>query len=145
MQSFTEAEKEAIEKEIKDQFNQLISAINQLNAGAWSEYYSKDEFLSTIANTIAGTDYYAARSAWVDSITCYFSMRERQHLEPLEVRVAALTPNLALMTSQEKTEMWLKTGGNIESTHVFTMIWKKEQEGWKILHSHESWVDEQVN
>ena len=141
MKSFTEAEKEAIQKEVQDRFNQLVSAINQLNAGEWSDFYSRDDFLSTIA----GTDYYATRSAWVDSITNYFSMRERQHIEPLEVRVTALTSNIALMTSEEKAEMRLKSGDNIKSRHVFTMIWKKEQDGWKILHSHESWMDEQVN
>jgi len=141
MKSFTEPEKEAIQKEVQDQFNQLVFAINRLNAGAWSDFYSRDDFLSTIA----GTDYYATRSAWVDSITNYFSTRERQHIEPLEVRVTALTSNIALMTSEEKTQMWLKSGDNIKSRHVFTMIWKKEQDGWKILHSHESWMDEPAN
>jgi ketosteroid isomerase-like protein len=112
-----------------------------MNSGEWSKFYSKDEFLSSIA----GTDFYATRSAWVDTITNYFSMRERQHVEPLKVRVTALAPNMALMTSEEKAEMWLKTGNNIKSKHVFTMIWKKEIDGWKILHSHESWMDDQVN
>jgi ketosteroid isomerase-like protein len=141
MKSFTEMEKETIEKEVKDQFNQLVSALNQLNAGAWSEYYSKDEFLSAIV----ATDYYTARSAWVDLITSYFSMREHQHVEPLRVRVTALAPNLALVTSQEKAEMRLKAGEHIESKHVFTMIWRRERGGWKILHSHESWIDEPVH
>lgn len=136
----TEAEKEAIKKEITGQFNQLASTLSQMDAGAWSEYYSKGGFVSAIVST----DYYAKRSAWVDLITRYFSMRERQHVEPLEVRVTALTPSLALMTSEEKSEMWLKNGQYFKSKHVFTMIWKKEQGGWKILHSHESWMDEQV-
>lgn len=131
-------EKETIRKEVTDQFKQLVSAVNKLDAEAWAEYYSKDEFLSTIVST----DYYAARSAWVGLITNYFSMRESQHVEPLEVRVTPLTSDLALMTSEEKTEMRLKSGENFKSKHVFTMIWKREQGGWKILHSHESWMDE---
>lgn len=134
-QTLTEVGKEAIQKEIKNQFNQLISAVNQLNAAAWSENYSKDEFLSTIC----ATDYYASRSAWVDVITKYFSMRERQNMVPAEVRVTPLTPNLALMTSEEYGEILLKEGKNLKHKHVFTMLWKKEQAGWKILHSHESW------
>lgn len=135
--TFTEVEKEAVKKEVKDQFNQLVAALNQKDAGAWSEFYSQDDFLSAIA----GTDYYAKRSVWVDLITNYFSMRERQHVEPLEVRVTPLTPNLALMTSEEKSEMGLKGGKTVKSKHVFTMIWKKEPNGWKIMHSHESWMD----
>lgn len=138
MELLTKTEKETIEKEVKGQFNRLIDAVSQLDAGAWSEYYSKDEFFSAIA----GTAYYPTRNAWVDLITDYFSMRERQHLEPFEVCVNALSPSLALMTSQEKTEMKMKSGEDIRCRHVFTMIWKKEQEGWKILHSHESWVEE---
>jgi len=46
------------------------------------------------------------------------------------------------MTSQEKTEMRLKSDENIKSKHVYTLIWKKEQGGWKIIHSHESWITE---
>ncbi|HEY3275501.1 MAG TPA: nuclear transport factor 2 family protein [Syntrophorhabdaceae bacterium] len=138
--TFTEGEKETVRKEVKDQFNQLISAVNQSNADAWSKYYSKDEFLSATA----GTDYYATRSAWVDLITKHFAMRDRQHVEPLEVRVTPLAPNVALMTSRENSEMTLKSGKHTKSKHVFTMIWKKEPEGWKIVHSQESWTDEQV-
>lgn len=139
-QTFTETEKETIQKEVKAQFNQLVSAVNQLNAGAWSNYYSKDEFLSAIASA----DSYTKRSAWVDAITNYFSMRERMQVEPLDVRVTALTPNLALLTSDEKTQIGLKSGKNVNVKHVFTMLWKKERDGWKILHSHESWAEENI-
>jgi ketosteroid isomerase-like protein len=135
-ESFTE-----VKKEVRDQFNQLVSAINQMNAGEWSKFYSNDEFLSTIA----GTDYYDTKDTWVDSITSYFNIRERQHIEPVEVRVTALAPNIALMTSEERSEIKLKDGENIKSKHVFTMIWRKEKDVWKILHSHESWLDEQAN
>ena len=135
-ESFTE-----VKKEVRDQFNQLVSAINQMNAGEWSKFYSNDEFLSTIA----GTDYYDTKNTWVDSITNEFNMRERQYVEPVDVRVTALAPNIALMTSEERSDIKLKDGNNIKSKHVFTMIWKKEKDVWKILHSHESWMDEQAN
>jgi ketosteroid isomerase-like protein len=66
-------------------------------------------------------------------------MRNRQRVEPVAVRVTALTPGLALLTSQEKSEMEMKDGSLHKSRHVFTMLWKKEAGGWKIVHSHESW------
>ena len=50
--------------------------------------------------------------------------------------------DLALMTSQEKCDMRLKSGQALAVRHVFTMIWSKGEHGWKIAHSHESWVDE---
>lgn len=134
MDTFTD-----IEKEVKDQFNQLLSALNQKDAGAWSKFYSDDEFVSTIA----GTDYYANRNDWVNAVTNYFSTRERQHVELIKLRVTPLASDIALMTSEERSEIELKDGNDIIiSKHVFTMIWKKESAGWKILHSHESWLDE---
>ncbi|MBN1153317.1 nuclear transport factor 2 family protein [candidate division KSB1 bacterium] len=133
----TELEEQTIKQEVSDQFDQLLAACAEMDAEAWSEYYSKDAFISAIG----GTDYFPTRSAWVDSITHYFSLRERQQTEPLEVRVTALTPNHALLTSTENMDIWPKSGEQFRWKHVFTMVWKKEQGSWKILHSHESWTD----
>ncbi len=138
MKSFMDVDKKTMGKEVGDQFTLLISAINQSNAEAWQEFYSRKQFLSAIVNT----DQYVTRSAWVDTITQYFSMREGQQVEPFDVHVTALTPDLALLTSQERCEMWPKDGKDFKLKHVITMLWKKEPEGWKILHSHESWVEE---
>ncbi len=140
-QTLTEVEKEAIRKEVKNRFNDLIFAINQRDAVAWSKYYSNDDFVSAIVST----DYYASRTVFVDSITTFFSKRERRHVEPLEIRVCELAPDLALLTSEEKAEMLTGSGKHIKAKHVFTMVWKKEPNGWKIVHSHESWVDEKAN
>ena len=136
-ETLTEIEKAAIQQEVKDQFDQLLSACEQMNAEAWSEFYSKEEFLSAIGGTL----YLTSRTAWVDSITNFFSLRESQRMEPIEVNVTPIAPNLALMTSQEILTMLPKNGEQIDWNHVFTMLWKKEQGGWKILHSHESWSD----
>lgn len=138
-QSSIKTDNEMIKSEVKEQFNQLISALNNSDSFAWSEFYSKDEFLSSLVST----DFYATRSAFIDSIKKYFSMRENQNVEPLKVQVTALTPVIALMTSQEKTKMRFKNSKNITSQHVYTMLWKKEQNGWKIIHSHESWIEQQ--
>lgn len=136
-QTLTETEKDTINKDVKNQFNQLVSALNQKNTDLWSMNYSDSEFISAIVST----DYYSTRTAFKDSIAKYISMRESQHIEPLEIRVTPLTPNIAFMTSEEKIEILLKNGQKFYSKHAFTMIWKKEKKGWKILHSHESWID----
>lgn len=140
MSPMSETEKMMIQEEVRDQFAQLISALNRKDARAWSEFFSEAGFLSAFA----GADYYATRSAWVDKITSYFEARASQHVEPVAVHVTALAPDAALMTSQETCEMRMKNGQTGKSSHVFTMIWKREKSGWKILHSHESWVDEPV-
>lgn len=140
-QTLTDSQKEIIKKEVKEQFNQLVSTLNKKDPVAWSDYYSKDDFLSTIVSI----EYFAKRNEWVDTITKYFAMRESQKIELIEVRVTPLTSNLALMTSEEKSEMKLKSGESIKSIHVFTMLWKKEQAGWKVQHSHESFQNEKIN
>ncbi|NTW17256.1 MAG: nuclear transport factor 2 family protein [Syntrophaceae bacterium] len=128
----------AVVKEVTDTFKQFIAAINRKDANAWAKYYSKDEFVYAVA----GADIYDSRSAWVKTITSFFSKRARQNVEPQEVRITMLGPNLVLLTSKERAEMQLKNGQSNRSRHVFTLLWKKGKEGWKILYSHESWVDE---
>jgi len=137
-QQTTETENEMIKKELKEQFAQLNDAINSSNSLTWSEFYSKENFISTFVST----DFYPERSTFIDTITYYYSLRESQHLEPIEVQVTVLTKTLALLTSQEKIEMRLNSGDYLNSRHVFSMMWKKEQDGWKIIHSHESWIVE---
>jgi len=85
-------EQELIKKEVAAKFSQLVAAINDVNANAWSAFYSRDEFISAIA----GIDYYATRSAWVGQINGLFLGRERQSVQPLDVRVTALTSDLRL-------------------------------------------------
>ncbi len=139
-QSLTDVEKNAIKKEITGEFNKIVTAINQINFEEWSNFYSKDNFVSATV----GTDFYDSRSTFIDSIKSYFSGRESQIIKPEYIRVTPLTTNLAFLTSEEKSEMKLKSGQNMNIKHVFTMIWEKEKDGWKIIHSHESWVDTKI-
>lgn len=130
-------DKDTIKKEVKEQFDKLVVSINKINAEEWSGFYSKDEF----ASAFVSTELYKDRKAWVDTISSYFKMRDKQKVTVNEVNITPLAADAALMTSKEASEMVLKDGSAIKSQHVFTMVWKKEKEGWKILHSHESWID----
>lgn len=136
MDTLTDKEKDLIVEEVSRSFAQLISAVNAMDTEGWSRHYSEN-FLSAMA----GTEFLASRAAWTGFISDHFQARERQIIEPQAVRVSPLTGNLALLTSEETATMWLKQGGKHTSRHVFTMLWHKEQGGWKILHSHESWTD----
>ena len=140
MKSSTDVDKAGIVKEVTDRFTQLVAANNQKDIVAWEKYYSRDEFVSAVA----GGAFFATRSDWVRTITSNFSMRDSQHLELREVQVIPLSPDTALLTSQERADMQLKNGQTVISGHVFTMLWKRGKEGWQIIHSHESWVDEPV-
>jgi len=127
-----------IVEEVSERFTDLIAALNQRDVGAWEDCYSKTEFLSAIA----GGDFFASRSDWVQSIRSLFSARAHQHVELRKVQVVPLAPDVALLTCQDYTDMQLEGKPSARYRHVFTMIWKKGQEGWQIRHSHESWVNE---
>lgn len=140
MEPSTYVNKTAIIQEVTDSFTDLIDAINRKDAGDWAAHYSQEAF----ASAAAGGDFFAMRSDWVQTITSCFSMREHQHVALRGVQVVPLAPDTALLTSQEVSDMKLTNGQRITSRHMFTMVWKKEKDGWRILHSHESWVDEPV-
>lgn len=141
MKSSTASDKVSIVKEVTDKFTQLVAAINQKDVAGWEKFYSRDEFVSTVAGGV----FFATRSDWVQTIISNFSMRDSQHLELREVQVIPLNPDTASLTSQEIVAMKLKSGQDTVSRHVFTTIWKRGQTGWQIIHSHESWVDKPIN
>ena len=138
MKSLTDLDQESIAKEVTERFRGLIATLNEKDAETWATYQSENGF----ASAVAGGDFFATRDDWVQSITSLFSMRDHQQVDVRDVQVLPLAPDMALLTSQDTINMRLKGGQSNTYRHVFTVIWKKEQEGWQILHSHESWVDE---
>lgn len=70
-QKSIEKENEMIKTEVKEQFNQLISALNNLDSNAWSGFYSKDEFVSSFVST----DFYSNRGEFIEAIKHYFALR----------------------------------------------------------------------
>ncbi len=65
-------------------------------------------------------------------------MRESQHVEPLDVQVTALTPNIVLLTWTRTWDTWFKNGDYRKNNGGSTQLYKKELEGWKIIHMHQS-------
>ncbi len=134
-----EPDKDLIKKEVKAEFDKLVTSLNALNADGWSDFYSKEGFISATA----GIDHYKDRSEWVEDIKKYFATRGTQQVDVLDLEITPLSNDLALMTSKEKTLHIMQDSSEIKGEHVFSMLWKKEEGGWKILHSHESWKIEQ--
>ena len=136
----TGEEFERIRQEVTSQFKEMVDAVNRMDSHAWADYYSGNDFLSAFVST----DFYGTRREWVDTITRYFEQRENQQLDIQEIHVIPLAADLALMTSREKAEMRLRGGEKDVFQHSFSMLWKKGPAGWKIIHSHESMVEEPV-
>jgi ketosteroid isomerase-like protein len=138
MQVLTEHEKSTVVKEVENQFKRLLGTLKSMDASAWSAFYSDQDFVSAVA----GVDVFESKEAWVAVVSEHFANRKMQDVAPLRKRVTPLALDLALMVSDENSKMMLEDGGVIKSKHAFTMLWKKETAGWKIVHSHESWIDD---
>ena len=131
----TNEQRATIEKDVRDQFDKYVAGITQLDIDLLSEVFSKDEFVSYVSGRIGMIYGY---SALVDSLTIYVSARERHRSEILDVRVTALAPDLAFLTQIAIWENWYKNGDYIKYNGQATYLWKKEQDGWKLIHAHES-------
>ncbi len=137
MQQFIEAENDEVVKAVKERFDLLILALNKIDTTGWASFYS-DDFPVT---AVAGVDFYGDKKTWVETVGEYFSQRKSQAVEPVAVKITPLAHDLALLVSEENTSMTQDNGSVVKAKHVYTMVWKNEKSGWKVLHSHESWVD----
>jgi len=133
---FSDEQKAAIEKEVKAQFEGFTSSVNRLDTKAWSENLSKDEFISVNSGVI----YFSTSSTFLDSVQRWFSLRKSQTAIPLETKVTALAPDLALLTSKGNFEILWNTGEQTNDIFLLTFIWKKEESSWKVIHFHESFA-----
>jgi len=135
--TFDDKQKEVVSNEVKDEFNKFVDVLNQKDVAKWSAFYSDENFNSAIA----GVAYFQTKKAWVDAITNFFSMRKSQKVTVNNVNIKPLSPDKALLICEDISEFVLTNDTQVKSKHFFTLIWHKQKDGWKIIHSHESWAD----
>lgn len=131
----TDDEKATIISEIENLYTEGISDLSLLDIEVWSANWSKDGLLSVNS----GTNYFSQYVEFKDSVEYWFSLRETQEVEILEQRVTVLESDLALLTSAAIWEIQFKDETELRAKTLATLLWKKETEGWKIIHLHESW------
>ena len=124
----------SIENEVEDQFNEYISARNQLNFDLWSAFWDSEEFISANALNFGALMSY---STWMDSVEISFERRERHHTEVLDLETTALTSEIVVLTSASIFENWWDSNYR-KADGIETQIWKKRQDEWKIIYVHES-------
>jgi hypothetical protein len=130
----TAEQKATIEKEVKDQFDKFYSTWDKLDFNSWSEYWSKDGFISATSNM----DYVSERGEMIDNVKESWSMKERRITELSDVKFTALTSDLVYGIIFENVEVWEKSGDHYKVKASGSVIWKKEQGGWKMILAHES-------
>ncbi len=130
----TTEQKATIEKEVKDQFDKFYSTWDKLDFNSWSEYWSKDGFISATSNM----DYVSERGEMIDNVKESWSMKERRITELSDVKFTALTSDITHVTIFENVEAWQKSGEHYKFKVISSLIWKKEQDSWKMITAHES-------
>lgn len=130
----TAEQKATIEKEVRDKLDKQISDMNELNFEAVSANFSKEGLISFIS----GDSILYSFSEFFNFANPHWLERERQNVNPLEIRVTVLTQDLVLTTQTRTWEVWKNNGDYSKSNGIGTQLWKKELGGWKIIHLHES-------
>ena len=131
----TAEQKVTIEEEIGERYNQLISAITEINVDLWSEYWSEEGFISVSS----GVNYFPELKQFVDSVSYWFSERERQEVESIKIDVTVLNSEFAVLTHKSYWSIWLKNGNYLKLNAVDSHLWIKEEDAWRIIQMHESW------
>lgn len=131
----SDAQEASIISEVKKQYSYAISNLSKLDMELWSIPWSEDGFLSVNS----GANYFPHYIEFKDSVEYWFSLREAQNVEILEERVTVLNADLALLTSTNKWEIQFKDETQVNVIAQGTLLWKKDSDGWKIIHLHESW------
>ena len=130
----TDEQKAAIISEVENQFIKGISELNTLDI--LSQPFSDDNFISAISNY----SYYSNVNEFRDSIAYYFSLRESQEVHIVNKSTTVLSSDLALLTGKTNWDVSFKSGEHMIFDRVLvTQLWKKEENGWKIICLHETY------
>ena len=131
----TEDQKATIKAEVKEQYDQSIANLSKLDINIWAEPWSENDFISVIS----GTNHYSSLSEYKDSISTWFSYRERQNAEILTTEVNVLTSDLVLLSSITNWDILFKNEMQVNIKLYLSILWKKETDGWKMIYLHESY------
>jgi len=132
----SDEQKASIISEVEKQYAKVVTDLSTLDMEIWSQPYSEDNFISV--NSL--TQYFPMYSEWKDSVTFWFSLRESQEVEIVDVNTTVLSSDLVLLTSIGYWDLSLKSGDQIKDAKTLvSLLWKKEEDGWKIIYLHESW------
>ena len=131
----SDEQKANITSEIKKQFGDNVADLSKLDIDTWSENWSTDDFVSASSDT----KYFTTLNEFRDSVRNWFSLRQSQKVEIIDLQVKVLSPEMALSTGITNWDVQLKSGEQFTAKSLVSLLWKKETNGWKGIFLHESW------
>lgn len=129
----TEAQQEEIVAQITARHAELVSTFEALDAEAFAEILSRDNFLAYVT-----IEHYFDRQAFVDTVAVWFAPRESQQFDRRTLNVYPLTPDLAIADMTHAGVVTTNDGTRMEGHSVFTFLWQREAAEWYIIHYNES-------
>jgi len=131
--TLTNAEKEQIESEVKNEFLNLVQSIKDLDYESWSGHISDDDFIASLSRYFG---YIPSHDDWMRIVKDSYEIRDKHESQTLDLSVTALSSTLAVLTFNGVWENWwddkyMKVNG------MATYLWKKENDGWKVILSQE--------
>jgi hypothetical protein len=130
----TDLQKADIEKQVLEVWDSIKIPLLKLDADGYSPFLSSDEYLGYYG----GGTVIPSKAAVIDSLKVWFSYRKSQQFLQKKVTVTVLTENLVLINLVAGFEVENKNGEIYRGDDATSILLKKKDSGWKVIHEHES-------
>ncbi|MBP0599133.1 nuclear transport factor 2 family protein [Herbaspirillum sp. LeCh32-8] len=124
------------EEEIRAMSNEMLAAANEHNVDKHLKYYVKEPDLIFVYNTkkVRGWDALHVQQTawWGNGKTDAVYTREDQPV------FQVLSPDLMLETASIGSVRTQADGKQLRSMTIYSAVWQKRPEGWRIVYCHES-------
>ncbi len=133
-QALSNAERAAIRSDVTQSADSLFDAFRRLDADAYFSFHGSD--LVWAENAVLTTNQDSLFSAWKG---LFASIQEVTSVDWGEVHVRVLGPDAAVFTGTFDWAGVDLSGVHVGNPGVWTAVWLRTNEGWKIVYGHESY------
>jgi len=129
----TDTQRAETEKTLRALTLELLDQVNQMNAEGQAEFWSDD-----YQEAVMGANVVKGKEGLLKRLKNIFRLRVSQKIKREEIKVHVLSPTSAYVLVVSSLSVKFKNGKHFTVPSAWTMIYKKETSGWKMVHSHES-------
>jgi hypothetical protein len=133
----TEEKKEAIKNEIQQLFEFSGEGIRELDAEKTFSVFSKKEGVKYIRNGYLYPNIETAQMQYAEWFAGPEAVKRKITADPVFFDI--LDENTVLLTAIGSAEVIGSDSTDQPWILAYTMLWRKEESGWKLFHMHNSW------
>ena len=131
----TDEQRDAVEQAVRAVIDELFEAARQVDSDRFLATCSTKDNLGFAFSGAFWPSLAEFERTFVRPVLANF---ERQDIVIKEARVAVLAPDAAAATVTADFKMYERGGATSATTSSVTLVFSKEDEGWKVIHLHES-------